>query len=237
MKQWCSCILSCLLALGSFAQFDDYVEENPIEQVKQGPTFVFKTNPLSVISGEIPFFTSEYRALLEYIPDYKSSYSGGVSLFTMGPILKAALNQDTAFQNANFTAKDFALLGYRIQLGYRLYPIGMINKSVIDGTFPPKGLFLFGLVSYSDARLFLRSNRGNQIQFSHFSLSGNVGYQFVFDDVFTLDLYFGAGYKNNQVNEVSRTNTRVITNQFGDDLFIYNNHLKVNFGVNLGFVF
>lgn len=226
-----------LIGFSLSAQFEDYVEESyEINKVKSGPKFIFKTNPLSLISGEIPLLTSEYRGLLEYVPDYKSSYTAGISFYTMGPILKAAFEQDSSMKGSGFTVQDFALLGYRAQLGYRIYPQGMGSKNAIDGTFPPKGFFLFGLVSYSDARLFLRSNRSNQIQFSHFNITANTGYQFVIDDVFTIEVYLGAGYKKNQINEISRTNSRSISNQLGEESFIYDNNLKINFGFNFGII-
>ena len=231
-----SSLLICSFSLS--AQFEEYVEEShePNKQ-NSGPKFVFKTNPLAVLSGEIPIFASEYRGVIEYVADYKSSYTGGVSLYTMSPFLKSSLEQDSSFQNAGVTAQDFALLGFRLQLGYRLYPLAMVNKNAIDGTFPPKGLFLFGLVSYSDARLFQRANRSDQIQFSHLNITANAGYQFVFDELFTLDLYLGAGYKNNQIIEVSRTNRKVINDDMINDLFIYDSNLKINLGINIGIIF
>ena len=220
------------------AQFDDYVDESHVAVEKNsGPKFVFKTNPLAILSGEIPIFASEYRAVVEYVADYKSSFTGGVSLYTMSPILKAVLDQDSSFVNSGFTAQNFALLGFRLQLGYRIYPMAMVNKSAIDGTFPPEGFFLFGLVSYSDARFFLRNNRGDQIQFSHLNITANAGYQFVFEELFTLDLYLGTGYKNNQIIEVSRTNRRALSGSITEDTFIYDSNLKINFGINFGIVF
>ena len=220
------------------AQFEDHAEESHADEKKEtGPKFIFKTNPLSVLSGEIPIITSEYRGILEYVADYKSSYTAGISVYTMGPILKTALGQDSAFTGAGFTAQDFALLGFRAQLGYRFYPLGMANKGAIGSTLPPKGVFLFGLVSYSDARLFLRSNSSNQIQFSHFNATANVGYQFVIEKLITFEIYLGTGYKNNQIIEVSRTNRQAIGNQLAPDSFIYDSNLKVNFGFNFGIIF
>ncbi len=231
-------ILSLSLPAFCFGQFEEeYVEERQYNIEKPGPKFVLKTNPLAILSGEIPIVTSEYRILLEYVPDYKQSYTGGVSLFTMSPILRSVINSDSSLKNIGLNSTDFSLLGYRIQGGYRLYPLGLINKSATEGTFPPKGLYLFGLISYSDARFFQNGNSSTQIQFSHASATLNIGYQFIIDADFSLDLYFGSGYKNNQILEVSRSGRNVISQDLIGDTFIYNSNIKINFGINFGIVF
>ncbi len=225
--------------LSALAQFEDaeYVKEEAGIPDKPGPKFVIKTNPLAIISGEIPLFTSEYRLLGEYIPDYRQSYNAGISLFTMGPILRAALNQDSVFATSGFTSRDFAVLGYRIQAGYRFYPLYMLKWSYLSEFVPPEGFYLYGLVSHSDARFFLRSDPNTQIQFAHTSITLNLGYQLLVEDDITLDFYVGSGYKSNQVLERSAAGSSVITSAFDESTFIYNSNVKINFGIHIGYVF
>ena len=64
-----------------------------------------------------------------------------------------------------------------------------------------------------------------------------MGYQFVLDKKITFEIYTGAGYKKNQIIEVSPTNRKALGNQIGENSFIYDSNLRINFGFNFGIIF
>lgn len=238
IKHFLILVFGLIAFLQTHAQFDeDYVQEQPKPVVGGKPQFLLKTNPLAIISGEIPVFTSEYRLLGEYIPDNKQSYNFGVSLFTMGPLLRQALDNDSSLAGSNISSTDFRVLGYRLQAGYRFYPFYLLKKTYLSEIEVPEGFYVYGLVSHSDARFYIRNNRTNQIQFSHTSVTLNLGYQLlIVDDIF-FDVYAGAGYKNNQVVEISPGSSNVVTREFADIGFIYGTNLKINLGLHIGYRF
>lgn len=224
-----------------YAQFEDIKPENSTDYINyEQPkhTFNIKSNPFSVISGDIPVFSAEYRLIAEYIPNRKTSISFGLSYLGLGPLIRAIASLDSTFQSNGNSPTDLKFRGVRVQTGYRLYLNSLLTKTATSKTeIPPEGVFVYGLFSYSRAKFFDRKFPQYYADFILLSATLNVGYQFLLTDQITFELYFGGGYKNNQIFEVSPTNRRRINEDWIKNNFIYGNNTKINFGFNFGVAF
>ncbi|MGB0403455.1 MAG: hypothetical protein ACPGEG_05110 [Salibacteraceae bacterium] len=217
-----------------------YIDSSFAESTKNynNRNLILKINPLALISGDIPFYTGEYRLVAEWVTSHKTSVTIGVSYLTMSIAERILTELDTTFKNAGGSTWDYAVNGYRIQAGFRYYlkPQGL---KISDPKFnpAPKGPYIFALGSYSSARSYERAYKDEYLLFTHWSVTMNFGYQILMGEKMTLDPYVGFGYKNNTVYDNKNKIPPKGLLETPEMQFIYGNHLKVNIGINLGFRF
>lgn len=195
--------------------------------------FIIKTNPIAILSGDIPFFSSEFRLVGEFVTGPKTGLVLGASYLGMGLILRSAIEQDSSGTPTGESSWDYGFNGYRVQAGFRYY-VKNPRLKITDPKFnpAPRGFYLFPLISYSSAKFYQKSDPDDYIQFIHLNVTMNVGVQFLLGDRMTLDPYIGVGYKKNTVTDRNRTSILDTTEL--DESFIYGTNIKLNLGLNLG---
>ena len=82
---------------------------------------VLKTNPLAMLMGDIPYVSTEYRLLGEFVTGPKTSIAAGVSYLGMSPWLRAIIENSSNGSGTTLNSWDFAFNGFRLQLGARRY--------------------------------------------------------------------------------------------------------------------
>ena len=183
---------------------------------------VLKTNPLSVLWGSIPL-TSEYMVVYEFVTAPQQSSQIGLSYISKSPVLKA-------FED---TIPDLKLLtanGVRIQLSHRIYLLGSYD-------FAPRGWYIAPQVSYATVKVSTKhfSSRDVYLRITHFNVNLLSGWQWVYSNNYTLDLFTGLGYKDNIWEEHDPQTTISLDN---DDVGgWYSGNVKFSIGFHLGIAF
>ena len=208
-------------------------------KIEKLPKSVLSTNPMSMLlSSEIAFFTSEYRLVGEFVTGQKSSLLLGLSYMGMGPILAAAINQDTSMKQGGYNSQNFTMTGFRLQLGYRFYflkkGIGPNHESYNPATF---GFYIFPRLSYSKAEFYLTSQKSDRLRIQFYNASLNTGYQFLVGKHLVFDVFVGAGYKNNQILEINGSSTSQMNDPEIEESFLFGSPLKINIGSAIGIAF
>lgn len=233
-------ILSLLLSLGAIntnAQENEwgYVDSSLVEKAEKfnDRKLIIKTNPLAIISGDVPILSSEFRVLSEWVTGPKASVVVGASYLGFGLIMRQAIDGDST---STISSWDYKYNGFRVQGGFKYY-LKNPNIRITDPDFnpAPQGVYLMPLVSYSKSKLSLRNGSNENYQFVMFSVTANVGIQFLLGKRITMDPYIGLGYKDNQVFYDPGNGTSQITNDTPTEGFIFASPLKINMGFNLGF--
>ncbi len=152
---------------------------------------VFKTNPLSMIAGVIPF-TSEYRLLGEYAVNKNQAAQLGFSYLGKSPILSAIESSGPAVNNV--LNQKLKVRGYRIQASYKFYLTQLSNGYNKSEFLAPQGLYFAPLVSYSSAKMYMRYFQVNDIwiRATHFNANLLIGGQAFLGNL-ALDVFFGFG--------------------------------------------
>lgn len=214
------CILNCN------AQYNDTITNISVKKlsdIKNPGVTIIKTNPFIPLWGAIPY-TGEYRIVLETMTDSRQSLQFGASYLDKS--LYIALIDDTLF-NPGLSMLSFA--GYRIQGAYKFYL--QKNKK------PLRGIYVGPLVSWSVADVSHKQNPNfhNYVRITHFNANFISGCQFVINR-FAIDVFYGLGYKKNVWYERNTSQNYSIINT--DELgFLYNSHLKLILGFNMGLAF
>jgi hypothetical protein len=191
---------------------------------KYQPT-VFKTSPTAFFIGGVFPFTSEYRFVAE-IPTARTQ-SDQVAISYLGKnVLLSAIER-----NSGYSAGDvFKVSGWRFQYAHKFY---LIKKK----KFAPYGFYVAPHFSYANARVSLGLSRHysqTYYDFKHFNANIMFGVQGGKVDRLTIDIYGGFGYKSNKLfyQAGSYNYFQLDTKDFGD---LYNMHLNIIFGINLGY--
>ena len=215
------------------------VDSSFVEKTKNynNRNLILKINPLAIVSGDIPFFSGEFRVVGEWVTSHKTSVSIGASYLGMSLLQRMAYELDTAFKNSGGSSWDYGFNGFRIQAGFRFYLKNPALK-ISDPNFhpAPKGPYLFALGSYSQAKEYEKANKNDYLLYEHWSITINFGYQILMGDKMTLDPYVGFGYKKNTVYNSSNIPLSGVFDT-PEMVFIYERNLKINLGLNLGFRF
>ena len=183
---------------------------------------VLKTNPLSILWGSIPL-TSEYMAVYEFVTAPQQSSQIGLSYISKSPVLRA-------FQD---TIPDLKLLtanGIRMQLSHRFYLLNRYN-------FAPAGLYFAPHVSYGTVKVSTKhfSSRDVYLRITHFNINLLSGWQWVYHNNYTLDVFLGLGYKDNIWEEHDSQSTISLDN---DDVGgWYSGKVKFTIGFHVGIAF
>lgn len=182
---------------------------------------VVKTSPTALLWGGVFPFTSEFRLMIEATSSRTQSEQISISYLTSNFFLATV----AALSNIKLKAS-----GWRLQYAHKFY---LIRKK----KFAPYGFYVAPLVSYSNANVYLGSNRYYQkeyLEFKHFNINAIIGVQIGKFHRVTMDSYFGLGYRKNRVY-AHYSNTNVVQYNTADFGELYNLPLNVVFGINLGY--
>jgi len=195
---------------------------------------VIKTNPLALIMGNIPIYTSEARLVNETTVSLYQSVFFGASYLFKSPLF-TALEQDTAI---NPDGIKHTVSGFRVQAGYKFYINGwMEHKRKNLKGLAPKGLYMGPHISYATCKISTAFYKSKDIYYriSFFNVNLQAGYQLIAGR-FALDAFTGVGYMNNTVvyHDSNKANYPVDTSNDG---YFYNSNIKIVLGVNLGLAY
>lgn len=211
------------------------LDENSKPVNPQTPNQVYKSNPLAILWGPVPF-TAEFRFLNEITMGQQTSAEFGISYLGKSPILTSI--EDSLNAGAQYPIK-FKVSGLRFQMSYRYY-LSKITPSLEFRTAPfsPQGYWIAPHFSYSTARITNRylSNYDIYAQGTHMNINLLFGRQFWFDKHFSFDCFAGLGYKRNTwiTNDATTNSQQSLT----DDLpAFYTGPLKISLGFNFGVAF
>ncbi|MBN4049677.1 hypothetical protein JYT36_00455 [Bacteroidales bacterium AH-315-N07] len=194
------------------------------------PFSCFKTNPLPILWGPIPF-TSEYRLIYETAVSYDQTTMFGISYLGPNLLLYTISKLDTS-NRAGFD--DFIIRGLRIQAAHKFY----LSKKLAQNRYNPYGFYLGPYLSYSKAKI--TNQFGNVFNVNiiahYFNIDAIFGFQYAFDDIFVIDLFTGIGYRNNFFEEnLLNQNSIFRFPVFPWDSVRYIRNLKILLGFNFGF--
>lgn len=219
-----SLILNCIVAK-AFADGDTIrLKPVPVRQKEYQPQpLLFKTNPLAILWGPIPF-TAEYRLVAEITTGRKQSTQVGISYLDKSPVWKTI---EKAAQIPSYY--QFKIKGFRIQVAHKFYLIS-------SRRYAPFGFYVSPNVSYSNAHISIglqRYYKQNYFDFRHFNADLLVGVQMGRNSRLTMDIFGGIGYKKNTVLYHASTYHIIPynTKDFGE---FYNSSVKLTFGINFG---
>lgn len=230
----------CFFLTASLIAQDDnefgYVDSSFIKKAENfnSRKLILKTNPLAIISGDIPVFSSEFRLVAEIVTSPKTGVVVGASYLGMGILLRSSYDQDSTFTNQGLSSWDIGFNGFRVQAGFKYY-LKNPRISITDPSFKPApgGFYIFPLASYSRAKYYEKVNKDDYYRLTHWSVTLNFGIQFLMGERITLDPYWGVGFKKNTITDPSGTTPANLVNDL-NDTFIYGNNIKLNMGINLG---
>ncbi len=209
----------------------DTIRLKPIAIPKENkfpkPLTIIKTSPTAALWGGVFPFTAEYRLMVELSGSKKQSEQ--LSLSLLGKSLLLKILEKTTQQTSN---QLFKVSGWRIQYAHKFY---VLNKK----RTAPFGFYVAPLLSYTNAHIALGLKRyylNSYIDFRHFNANLICGLQLGKKNRATFDIYAGAGYKSNKVFYHFSSNTLVPINT-ADFGYLYNSHLNLVFGINIGYAF
>jgi hypothetical protein len=220
------------LSSSAYTPIDTLIIKKPKVRTLKDKIFnsplVLKTSLTGLLWGAIyPPFTAEYRLIAEITSGKKQSEQIAISVLGKNLFYKA-------LEKASNIPTDyiFKVSGWRLQYAHKFY---LVNRR----HYAPYGFYVGPLVSYTDAHISVGLNRyyhQTYYDFRHLNADIIAGLQVGKMNRLTLDIYAGAGYKTNKVFYHATTYSIIPydTSGFGD---IYNTHLNVVFGINLGYSF
>jgi hypothetical protein len=162
-------------------------------------------------------------AVYEFVTAPQQSSQIGLSYISKSPVLRA-------FQD---TIPDLKLLtanGIRMQLSHRFYLLNRYN-------FAPVGLYVAPHVSYGTVKVSTKhfSSRDVYLRITHFNINLLSGWQWVYHNNYTLDVFLGLGYKDNIWEEHDSQSTISLDN---DDVGgWYSGNVKFTIGFHVGIAF
>lgn len=215
-------------------KLDDFEQKN--SPFKNNAPGLFKTNPMPILWGPIPF-TAEYRLNFESVISRRESIEVGGSY--LGESLLFAMIQGAAGPGA----VRYNVTGYRFQIAYKIFvsdyfEYGMKSNEQISLT----GFYVAAHTSYSQAKLVTGATPARSssrfVEVSHFNFNFLVGVQENFmEDFFYIDMFAGLGYRHNEAWNVNTIqNTRRPNGDF-QEIYLFPRNLKVTLGFNIGFAF
>jgi hypothetical protein len=225
---------------GLFAQDFEYIDSAQIRNLRQKQVLkreiILKTNPGSILFGHFFPVCSEYKMVAEAVVSRLGGVHLGLSYYAMSPWLKSVINNDSSMANAGLKATDFAMNGFRFQVGYRFYLADPTVPKAERMAGAPGGFYLMPHYSYSQIELKYKGG-GYRERFYLQNLTVNFGYQVILDPRWVLDMYIGAGYKNNKV--LTDHGGRWVANKtYAEEVpILFRNPVKLNLGFMLGYRF
>lgn len=155
----------------------------PIADVSQ------KYKKTSIKLNPFGLLIRRYSLALEYTLDNKSALE--LEFAYMNFSIKTGKEKDTVV----------SIVGSRLALNYRYY-LGKKRK-------PLKGFYVSPFIEYLSTSLSVRrdtiTNPGTTVGITSYGIGSNFGYQWVFGDAISLDIYGGLGYLYSVVDNINRT--------------------------------
>lgn len=222
-----SLLFVLILAFHAKAQKTYKEVSDSLKFVYQVPTQnIIKSNIYTPIFSDI-ILASEFRLGFETKVANSQAVQVDLSYLGTGLLFNALINNPLGTGQ-----QKFFLRGSRVQLQYRFYVNELVNK--VNSSYP-EGLYFAPLFTYSSAKIASKTSLANSsyIRMVKSALLLNLGYQFKekLFDVFLVDVFVGAGYKNNYIFEYNAG-----TINYLNDFFVpmYYNNYKITMGFNLG---
>lgn len=208
------------------------IGKEPIEFDKPSKSLYFKTNPLTLLQGPIPFFSGEARFGLEMVGSEKLTYQASVSYLFKSPLFSLLTNGAPGLSGV-----DFQFQGYRFQGQVRYYYLKFYSKKQLSKVFLPSGLYVSIHGSYSSGTLSARNIPVERIEFTHLNTSVIGGMQAMYRDALGIDFFLGLGYKNNVITYFKPNGTKEFLDPVNDLGFtpLYTFPVKLTAGFNLTF--
>jgi len=211
-------VLVGILVLWIFEAEAQYARLPKQDSIQPITNTIFKTNPLAILWGPIPF-TAEYRLVMESLVLPNQSILLGGSYLGKSVFLTMLEISDSALQ---YQSKSL-FSGYGVQFEYRFY---FHKKSANQW-----GNYIAAHIAYSRAKLYddYYGKQGfyNEFRYINYGLvAGNQ--KVIFNSA--LDLWLGLGYKYNRSYWVEPTKIEE-DEGFGLSLLP---HMKLYFGFSIG---
>ena len=175
-----------------------------------------------MVWGSIPL-TSEFMAVYEFVSSPQQASQVGLSYIGKSPVLR--LLKDSIPEINELTAN-----GVRFQLSHRFYIIKSYD-------YAPHGFYLSPHISYATVKISTKqlNSIDQYIRVTHFSLSALAGWQWIYSNDLTFDIFCGVGYKDNFWEEHDSQKTLSLNTDDNGDW--YNGPVKLTFGILAGIAF
>ena len=202
------------------------------QEVKNSRQLYLKTNPLRVLIGPL-LLSSEYRLLAECQINRNQSFEIGLSYINRGALF------EQFFDSAGTSLDEFVINGFRVQGGYRIYLFNnfFYKNKIRDTPNGITGIYITPHASYMNMRISTKQALRSGYYYNIFLVDANVkaGVQLSFGK-FILDSNIGVGYKQNDLYFVDPQSTTKENTPEGLE-FIFDSHLKLHLGLNMGWKF
>ncbi|MEI7596698.1 MAG: hypothetical protein WCK02_13190 [Bacteroidota bacterium] len=216
------------LSFTSFAQ-RSYVDSIKRANRRELSYLCIKTNPNAILAGIILPYTSEYRLILETKTGKKQALQIGLSYLSKNLLMMYFENQsNTTNQNSTQAQSQptWHVLGFRFQTSYRFY---FSNDYLTKSSFYIAPQYSYGYCKVYESRFSLSTNFV-EICYQNYNLL--IGHQHYLSKRMCFDWFVGMGYKDNYMNEFYGGRRYPVANL---NPIIFDTHLKISAGFNLGF--
>jgi len=185
-----------------------------------------KFQPGKFFYGSLPL-VGEYGFALERKIDMKFSMQGEAAYLGNGLLYLVVYNNDTSMKSAN--EPRMTMNGFRVQGSLRYY---FTKKAA------PEGLFIAPHFSYATCKYSTTAlkNKGQYIQATHIDYSLIAGWQHVYNDKISFEIFFGATYRNKTWVDKSLNGTKVLNTDDIKGMYLFQSNIRPKFGMTLGFV-
>jgi hypothetical protein len=201
-------------------RLDSLKEKNP-QKVRN----LFKTNPLPILWGPIPY-TSEFRFLVEIAVKPYQTTQFGISALRKSPFL--TLFEDSVFTGSN---DKYFVRGWRFQAAHRFY--------AHTRYFAPYGFYCSPSFSISNATVSTEGLKkiGYYLKATYWNASLLGGLQLIVFQKVSIDGFMGLGYQDRLwwEHDDRFSKHRLMDNK--EVLGRTTRHLKFSIGFNLGIAF
>lgn len=207
------------------------LQDSVESSLPQWPSMVFKTNPLMILWADLPL-AAEYRIGMEYINGRHTATEIDIAYLGKSPLV-AIYEDSLAGDDINLK-----IYGFRFQASHRIYLNGLFPKLAYTYTdYSPQGMYIAPHVSIGQVRVTTRywGPRQTFFEITHFSMNMLIGRHFYYPNHITLDVYVGAGYKQNRWDEYENGKLTQHDPVFLGDY--YHSNLKLLLGFNFGIHF
>lgn len=194
--------------------------KDSLQQHFQSDFNIFKTNPLTVLWGSIPF-TSEYRITYETSTGRKQYANIGAAYLGKNVVLLKG------YASLISNPEAYKFNGYKVHFSYRW---------IIHEFGPhPEGIYVGPYISYAHLRIENTQSAGisDHAIIDHFHIAAIMGAQIKLGGIFYGDVFGGIGYKNNNWdNHVKYSSQQLIDLDNLD--YVYDYNIKIKIGFSLG---
>jgi hypothetical protein len=176
-----------LIAFGQTLKEYNHSRDYPIQKMPR----ILKCDPLAILSGPVPFFTSEYALLFESPTARKQSMEVGISQIAKGP----GLYLFEQIKSQPYNPLSFLVKGVKFQFTYKFF---LRKKKKLA----PRGWYIgpkFDFSSVGIGQTYDYSRKNNYLRFTSYSAGVVIGNQVIRRSArgLVFDWFVGMGYKKN----------------------------------------